>query len=109
MKLKTESFLFSEKNLDEFIEKINEYEWVEGELTDEEWLKVYGDKDVLNGNVVVDEGMTEDSVVALQALGYKRKDAERYMKDAITSGAGSVEEVIKYALKQAQRDKKLSS
>lgn len=103
---------FAKKHLEQ-INKIQiDYTPFEWELSDEEWDKLYGNMESANPDAphqMIDESVSVESTVALQALGYKKKDAERYMRDAIKEGASTVEEVIRYALREAQKSKKLSS
>lgn len=81
----------------------------DGELSDEEWETVYGNKNHINSTTTIDETIFNDSVSALQALGYKKKDAERYASDSFKEGAATPQDVITYALKTAQREKTISS
>jgi hypothetical protein len=100
--------LFSKTEVSERIKSMQQYEYFEGELSDEEWIRVYGDKTVISEGIIIDENMSSDSTTALQALGYKKKDAERYMMGAVNAGAKTVEDVIKFALKAAQQEKNFS-
>ncbi len=101
--------LFSKTEVSERIKRMEQYEYFEGELSDDEWDNVYGDKAVTSDGVLIDENMSSDSTTALQALGYKKKDAERYFTDAMKDGAKTVEDVIKFALRVAQREKNVSA
>ncbi len=100
--------LFSKTEVSERIKRMQQYEYFEGELSDDEWTNVYGDKSITSEGMIIDENMSSDSTTALQALGYKKKDAERYMTDAVRDGAKTVEDVIKFALRAAQREKNIS-
>jgi Holliday junction resolvasome RuvABC DNA-binding subunit len=103
------SLLFSRQKVKERIEWMEKYVMLEDELDDAEWCKVYENKKQANSDIEIDENAINDSISALQALGYKKKDAERYTTDAFNQGAITPQDVITYALKLARKEKVLSS
>lgn len=106
---KMPSLLFSRQKVKERIEWMEKYVMLEDELDDAEWCKVYENKKQANSDIEIDENAINDSISALQTLGYKKKDAERYTTDAFNQGAITPQDVITYALKLARKEKVLSS
>jgi Holliday junction resolvasome RuvABC DNA-binding subunit len=97
--------LFSKTEMAERIKLINDLRNFEVDFSDEDFTTVYGNDTYENEPLIVDERVTDDSTTALQALGYKKKDAVRFTSDALKDGAQTVEDVIKFALRVAQREK----
>lgn len=97
--------LFSKTEMDERIKLINDLRNFQVEFSDEDFKTVYGDDTHDTSTPIVDERVTDDSTTALQALGYKKKDAVRFTLDALKDGAETVEDVIKFALRVAQRER----
>lgn len=101
--------LFSASKVSERISRMKQYQVEEWELSDDMWSSTYGNKVEIGSNNMADSVMFDESVIALQALGYRKKDADRYALDAFKSGATNPEEVIRYALKVAQQERTFSS